>query len=97
MSTTAKQSRVPSNEDLLVEEDAFYQRHEEAFLREHQGRHLLIKGSCLIGSYESEHEAVVQGVRRFGCGPFLVRQPGKGPIRASAPALTLGLLSAGSR
>ena len=90
MSNTTTQT--PSNEDLLAEESAFYEEHETEFLRDHQGHHLLIKGRELIGSYESEDEAVDEGVRRFGYGPFLVRRAGEAIIKASAPALSLGLL-----
>ena len=80
------------NDRLLVEETEFYDHHKEQFIHEHPSRHLLIKGSELIGSYPTVDQAVGEGVRRYGTGPFLVRLAGEDTPVASVPALTLGLL-----
>ena len=79
--------------ELLVEEIQFYEENKDRFLREHTNRHLLIKGRELIGSFTTRDQAVGEGVRRFGPGPFLVLLSGEESVpTASAPALTLGLL-----
>ena len=80
------------NDRLLVEETEFYAHHKEKLVHEHPSRHLLIKGSELIGSYPTADQAVGEGVRRYGTGPFLVRLAGEDTPVVSAPALTLGLL-----
>jgi len=83
---------MAQRERLLVRELEFYDRNRDRFLREHDGRYLLIEGSRLIGSFETEDQAVGEGVRRFGAGPFLVRQAGANTPDASVPSLSLGLL-----
>lgn len=80
------------NDRLLVEETGFYEQNRDRFIREHVNRHLLIKGRELIGSYLTVDQAVGEGVRRFGAGPFLVRLAGEDVPVASVPALALGLL-----
>ena len=77
---------------LLVEETEFYDENRERFIHEHTNRHLLIKGRELIGSYPTADQAVGEGVRRFGAGPFLVRLSGEDAPVASIPAHALGLL-----
>ena len=76
---------------LLAEEIEFYNQNKELFLHEHTNRHLLIKGDELVGSFFTNDQAVGEGVRRFGVGPFLVRLSGADTPSASVPVLTLGL------
>ncbi len=80
-----------STQRLLGEEIEFYNKNKEQFLHTHTNRHLLIKGDKLIGSFLTQDEAVGEGVRRFGTGPFLVRLSGEDTPMASAPVLALGL------
>ena len=80
------------NDRLLVEETEFYDQNRERFIHEHANRHLLIKGRELVGSYLTADQAIGEGVRRFGTGPFLVRLAGEDIPVASVPALSLGLL-----
>lgn len=81
-----------SKTEFLTEEIEFYNQHKEDFLHKYTNRYLLIKGSELIGNFETRDRAVGEGVRRFGVGPFLVRLSGEDAIVASIPALSLGLL-----
>ena len=76
---------------LLGEELAFYDEHREEFLHRYTNRHLLIKGSELIGSFATMDQAVGEGVRQFGSGPFLVRLSGEDTPTFSVPVLQLGL------
>ena len=76
---------------LLAEELDFYNRNKERFLHEQTNRHLLIKGSKLIGSFTTASQAIGEGVRRFGTGPFLVRLSGADTPEANVPILALEL------
>ena len=81
-----------THEELLSVETEYFERHDKDFLRKYEGKHLLIYGAKLIKVFDNEDEAVLEGVRRFGKGPFLVRQPGEPEIVLEAPAYSLGLL-----
>ncbi len=80
-----------SHQRLLGEELEFYNKNREQFLHDYTNRHLLIKGDELIGGFLTQDDAVGEGVRRFGIGPFLVRLSGEDTPSASVPMLTLGL------
>lgn len=58
------------------------------------GSYVLIRGEQLVGSYETEIQALTEGARRFGRGPFLVRQVRASEPVISNPALSLGILHA---
>ena len=77
---------------LLAAETAYYDEHAEELLLTYPNRFLLISRDEVIGDYESRSEAVAEGVRRYGQGPFLVRRTGDKALELTAPALTLGLL-----
>ena len=78
---------------LLADEIKFYEENKERFIREYTNRHLLIKGKELIGSFTTRDQAIGEGYRKFGSGPFLVLLSGEESVpTASVPALTLGLL-----
>ena len=65
-----------SAQGLLKTETAYYDEHAEELLLTYPNRYLLIHGDQLIGDYERHSEAVGDGVRRYGRGPFLVRRTG---------------------
>ena len=79
-------------ETPLVQENAYYAANKDEFARLYPGRHLLIKGSDVVGNYATANEAIGEGTRRYGIGPFLVRLSGQDAPVVSAPALALGLL-----
>ena len=81
-----------SYEQLLVTEQAFYDRSASRLLAEYPNRYLLIHGENLLGAFESQDEAVRHGVQQFGREPFLVRRSGDKQTRFAVPALTLGVL-----
>ena len=80
----------PSGGALSTELE-FYERNKERFLHEHTNRHLLIKGSELIGSFKERGHAVGEGVRRFGAEPFLARLSGEDGPHVTIPVLTPGV------
>jgi hypothetical protein len=46
----------------------------------HFGKFTLFHGGELIGTYETFDQAARDAVRRFGRGPYLIRQVGSSPI-----------------
>ena len=64
--------------DLQFEIDA-YQRMEAELKAQHHGRWVLLHDGALIDSFETFEAAAADAVRRFGRGPFLIRQVGAPP------------------
>ena len=81
-----------STQGMLDTEIAYYDEHAEELLLTYPNRYVLIYGDKLIGTFESRSDAVGEGVRRYGRGPFLVRRTGDKQLVLTAPALSLGLL-----
>jgi len=79
---------------MLEEERHFYDERLPDLLATHPGQFVLIKGPQLIGTYNSQEEALAEGGRRFGLSSFLVRQVLQDQPEVKIPALTLGVLSA---
>ena len=77
---------------LLAAETAYFDANAEQLLLTYPNRFLLIHGAEVIGDFERHAEAVGEGVRRFGRGPFLVRRTGDQGPELTAPALALGIL-----
>ncbi len=77
---------------LLAAETAYFDTNAKELLLTYPNRYLLIHGEEVIGDFERHSEAVAEGARRFGRGPFLVRRTGDKAIEFSAPALSLGIL-----
>ena len=84
-------------DDLLQTEIDFYDRERANLLQSYPNRVLLIHGEEIVGDFETYEAAVAEGFRRFRPEPFLVRRSGEETPVVSAPALTLGALSADSR
>ncbi len=79
---------------MLEEERRYFDEHLEEWLNRFAGRVVLVKGQELIGSFDDEDDALAEGARRFGRSSFLVRRVIPEQEKVSAPALTLGLISA---
>lgn len=62
------------SEDLLLKEKTYLQEHQEELIEKYRDRqYLLIKGEKVHGASETYDQAVTEGVKKFGRGPFLVR------------------------
>ena len=98
---TAKSASAAKDSDakpLLGEEISFYESKRDELIRDHINRHLLIKGSELIGSFETRDQAIAEGCLRFGRGPFLVRLTGEDTPVVSVPAISAEIpLSSGDK
>lgn len=79
-------------QDLLQKESAFFESNKKRLLLEYPNRVLLIYGEKVEGNFPTVADAIAEGVRKFGSGPFLVRRSGEDEPVVSIPALSLGLL-----
>jgi hypothetical protein len=87
----------PHGEEILTAlkiELEHFDREQSNLLREHENRFVLIKGTNVIGAYDTETQAYEAGVQKFGDEPFLVKQVTKDEPTHDIPALRLGLLGA---
>ena len=64
---------------MLKAEFEFYKIHQEELLTKYNGKYIVIKDQKVIGSYETEIEAVLQTSKIHELGTFLVQkcEPGK--------------------
>jgi hypothetical protein len=60
--------------ELLKREIKTYNAHKAELLRQSKGRYVLVKGDRIVGTFDSELDAVHRGYERFGNVPFLVKQ-----------------------
>ena len=63
-------------EVLLEVESCFYEKMRDEFVEKYPNRFLLIHKEELIDHFSTMDEALDDGVRRFGSGPFMVRMSG---------------------
>jgi hypothetical protein len=81
---------------MLNEEIKYFNKCHDAWLKQYPGKIALVKGKRLIGTYDTEEEALAEGARRYGFDGFLVRRITETSPEIQIPALTLGLLNANS-
>lgn len=62
------------DEDVLDIELETYERNRDQLLESAENRFVLIKGDAVIDTFESQMDAIREGVRRFGNHPYLVKQ-----------------------
>ena len=79
---------------MLDEERRFLDSHRDELVKEYGEKFLVIRGERISGAFDTIEEALYAAVSEYGLTNVLIRRPSEGPIRFSAPALTLGLLSA---
>ncbi len=66
----AKVKYVPE----LEEEIKTYFAGKEEYLKTAKGKYLLIKGTRVLGVFDSDRDALREGYKKFGGEPFLVKQ-----------------------
>jgi hypothetical protein len=79
---------------MLETEIGYYEENLPHWLERHEGRVVLVKGRELIGIYDTERQAVAEGVDRFGLTSFLVRRVLEEQPVVYVPALEHGVLRA---
>ena len=71
----------------LSEEIAAYERMQDTLEADHFGEWVIVHDGELIGAYSAFQDVALVARRRFGRGPYLIRQVGEGPIRLPASLL----------
>jgi hypothetical protein len=69
-------SEEGGNMDLLATEIETFERLQTQLESTAMGRWTLIYGTSLIDTFEDFESAAVEAVKRFGRGPYLIRQVG---------------------
>lgn len=80
--------------EMLDTELAYYKAHKNEWLQSHRDRFVLVKGEQLIGTFDTQEQALRAGARLYGLDSFLIRRVTESDELASVPALTLGLIGA---
>lgn len=81
---------------MLEKEIKYFEANRSEWLKEFPGKFVLIKDEDLIGYFDNQKDALVEGARRFGNQSFLVRKVEESEDVIYIPALTLGILNADS-
>ena len=68
----------------LSSQIAAYEEMRDVLEVDHFGKWVVFYGGDLVDTYGSSEEAAVDAVRRFGRGPYLIRQAGAPPVRLPA-------------
>lgn len=79
---------------MLEQEQEYYNANKALWMTQYPNKYVLIKGTQLLGFFDSEDQAISEGVRQLGLTSLLVRKVGEVEQEVVIPALTLGLLSA---
>jgi hypothetical protein len=82
---------------MLETERQFYSENLANWLSQFPGKFALVKGQELIGTFDTNEQALSEGARRFGLEPFLVRRVQERQDDVNVPALTLGILRANTQ
>ena len=72
---------------LLDQEITTYERLRPSLEAEHHMKWAVVHGETLVGAYADFQKAAEEAVRRFGRGPYLIRQIGAPPARLSSTVL----------
>ena len=64
----------------LQDEIAAYERMQASLETEHNGSWVVIRDQQLQGVFDHFEAAAEDAVRRFGRGPYLIREVGSGPV-----------------
>ena len=66
---------------------AAYEGLRERLETEHMGKWVLLKNRELIGVFDSFEQAAEDAVKKFGRGPYLIRQVGSPPVTLPASVM----------
>jgi hypothetical protein len=75
----------------LQDELQYFEEHRLELFAHAAGRYALIKGPSLVGTFDSEVEAVGAGYRRFGNAAFLVKHIVEADLPLTFATFNLGL------
>jgi len=58
---------------MLEKEFKYFKDHQEELVKKHEGKHLVIVGKEVVGTYESEIDAYTEAKKRHKPGTFLIQ------------------------
>jgi len=64
-----------------------YEAHRGELEEHHRGKFVVFHGEEFVGAYDTLDAAATEAVRRFGRGPYLIRQVGAPPIALPASVM----------
>ena len=76
---------------LLSEEIAAYEKMRDILETDYFGKWVIVHDGQLIGTYDEFEKAAVDAVRKFGRGPYLIRQVGEPPMFVPSVFLPAGV------
>lgn len=79
------------NQETLQAEVEYFEQHRIELLERAPGKYALIKGSALLGIYDTELEAIGSGYRKLGNEAFLVKQIVEADVPLNFASFNLGL------
>ena len=71
----------------LEKEIAAYEKMRADLESKHTGQWVLVKDEMLVGLYEDFETAAADAVKRYGRGPYLIRQVGAPPVTLPASVM----------
>src|SRR5436305_10513334 len=86
-----KRTIMPPTEVVLRPELEFFEQHRFELLDKASGKYALVKGSELLGVFDTELEAVRAGYHQFGNEAFLVKHIVEADIPLQFASFNLGL------
>ena len=72
---------------LLSKEIAAYDRMRDVLEMDYFGKWVIVHDEELVGTYDESGDAVNDAIRRFGRGPYLIKQVGEPPLTLPASIL----------
>lgn len=73
--------------EVLSQEIAAYEGMQDRLEMDHFGKWVVVHEEELVGAYGTFEDAADEAIRRFGRGPYLIRQVGAGPVTLPASVL----------
>ncbi len=64
--------------DSLTREFNYYKLHQSELVAEYNGRYIVIVGDKVVGDYGTQEDAVVESMKKYKLGEFLVQLAGSG-------------------
>lgn|GEM_PF-2209031 len=80
----------------LETERKFIHSHRDQLLAQYGDKFLAIRGEQVIAATDTIEQALAEAASQHGLQNVLIRRPSEAQIEFSAPALSLGILSADS-
>jgi len=78
----------------LEKERKYLESHRDELLKQYGGKYLIISGEQVTGAFDTLEQALQGATSAHGLNNVLIRQAAEAELELSAPALTLGILSA---